>query len=449
MIPVGGMVLGIELAVNDSDPGNTPSSDYFDWAGIAPKSYAQPYLWKPVRLIGTPSDVTPPSVSITSPLSGTTAAGSVTLMAAASDNVGVAGVQFRLDGAPLGTEVTAAPYTLAWKTTAVPDGAYILTAIARDTAGNTAMSAAVTVSVDNASTLPVVTAVTASGITSTQATITWTTNEASDTHLEYGLTTAYGTTTPLDSRPVTAHAQTLGGLAPTTLYHYRVRSRNAEGRVAVSADFTLTTLSVDAMVYRAAAPITVDGVLNEWSGAPAAQFSGRSNSATAYLQWDDTNLYVAFQVTDPRLNATRTARDAGDIYLDDSVEVYVGTAYDRASTMQPDDYQFLVNLNNAQGDLRGTGAGKDAGWNAIWQSAVRLQGTLNANADTDGGYTVEIAIPWAQIGVIPVSGMVLGIELAVNDSDPASTPSSDHFDWAGIAPNSYAQPTLWKRVQLE
>jgi cellulose/xylan binding protein with CBM9 domain len=180
-----------------------------------------------------------------------------------------------------------------------------------------------------------------------------------------------------------------------------------------------------------------------------ATFSGRSNSATAYLQWDDSNLYVAFKVTDPQLNATRTARDAAGIYLDDSVEIYVDTAYDRASTMQPDDYQFIVNLNNAQGDLRGTGAGKDAGWNAIWQSAVRLQGALNANADTDTGYTVEIAIPWAQIGVIPVSGMVLGIELAVNDSAPGSTPSSDYFDWAGIAPNSYAQPALWKRVRLE
>src|SRR5439155_15286383 len=246
------MVLGIELAVNDSAPGSTPSSDYFDWAGIAPKSYAQPYLWKPVRLPGAPPDVTPPSVGITSPLSGTTASGSVTLMAAASDNVGVAGVQFRLDGAPFGTEVTAAPYTLVWTTTAVPDGTYTLTAIARDTAGNTAISGAVTVSVDNASTLPVVTAVTASGITSTQATITWTTNAASDTQLEYGLTTAYGTASPLDSSLVTAHVQTLGGLAPTTLYHYRLRSRNAEGRLAVSADFTLTTLSVDAMVYRAA-----------------------------------------------------------------------------------------------------------------------------------------------------------------------------------------------------
>src|SRR2546428_13650449 len=96
--------------------------------------------------------------------------------------------------------------------------------------------------------------------------------------------------------------------------------------------------------------------------------------------------------------------------------------------MQPDDYQFLVNLNNAQGDLRGTGAGKDAGWNAIWQSAVRLQGTLNANADTDGGYTVQIAIPWAQIGVIPLSGIGLAIELAVNASPPGSTPTPDSID---------------------
>jgi len=38
----------------------------------------------------------------------------------------------------------------------------------------------------------------ASAITSAGATISWTTNEASDTQVEYGLTTAYGTLTPLD-----------------------------------------------------------------------------------------------------------------------------------------------------------------------------------------------------------------------------------------------------------
>ena len=45
--------------------------------------------------------------------------------------------------------------------------------------------------------------------------------------------------------------------------------------------------------------------------------------------------------------------------------------------MQPDDYQLLVNLNNTQGDLRGTGSGKDVSWNATWVSAVGLWGTLN------------------------------------------------------------------------
>jgi len=58
---------------------------------------------------------------------------------------------------------------------------------------------------------------------------------------------------------------------------------------------------------------------------------------------------VAFQVSDSQLNATRTARDAGGIYLDDSVEIYIDTRNDRATMMQPDDYQFLESkLNNAR-----------------------------------------------------------------------------------------------------
>ena len=49
-------------------------------------------------------DTTPPTVSMTAPANGATVTGSVTVSANASDNVGVAGVQFLLDGAPLGTE---------------------------------------------------------------------------------------------------------------------------------------------------------------------------------------------------------------------------------------------------------------------------------------------------------------------------------------------------------
>src|SRR5207245_763294 len=62
---------------------------------------------------------------------------------------GVAGVQFLLDGANLGAEVTAAPYSVRWDTNTAANGTHTLSARARDAAGNTATSAAVTVTVSN------------------------------------------------------------------------------------------------------------------------------------------------------------------------------------------------------------------------------------------------------------------------------------------------------------
>jgi len=78
----------------------------------------------------------------------------MSVTASASDNVGVAGVQFRLDGANLGVEDATAPYSIAWNTTTASNGSHTLTAVARDAAGNTATSAAVTVTVSNDTTPP-------------------------------------------------------------------------------------------------------------------------------------------------------------------------------------------------------------------------------------------------------------------------------------------------------
>src|SRR5206468_827181 len=79
-----------------------------------------------------PPDTTPPTVAITSPSEGATVSGAVTVAASASDNVGVAGVQFFVDGAPLGAEDTTAPYAAAWDTTTASNGSHTLTAVARD-----------------------------------------------------------------------------------------------------------------------------------------------------------------------------------------------------------------------------------------------------------------------------------------------------------------------------
>ncbi|MDE3068519.1 MAG: right-handed parallel beta-helix repeat-containing protein [Verrucomicrobiota bacterium] len=99
---------------------------------------------------GGSSDTTPPTVSMTAPGNGATVSGTaVGVSANASDNVGVASVQFKLDGANLGSALTATPYALTWDSTAVADGTHQLTAVATDTSGNQTAAAALTVNVSN------------------------------------------------------------------------------------------------------------------------------------------------------------------------------------------------------------------------------------------------------------------------------------------------------------
>ena len=188
------------------------------------------------------SDTTAPTVSITAPANNAMVSGGVTVSANASDNVGVAGVQFQLDGVDLGAELTAVPYSISWNTTTASNGGHILTAVARDAAGNTATSAAVNVTTMNtAPTPPVISDVGVSNVTSSSATLTWTTNAVSSSQVDYGPTSAYGRVTSLDSRLVTAHSQTLAGLQKNTWYHFRMLSRDAAGNLAVSRDFTFKT----------------------------------------------------------------------------------------------------------------------------------------------------------------------------------------------------------------
>jgi hypothetical protein len=88
-------------------------------------------------------------VSLTAPAAGAVLTGSRDVTASASDNVGVVGVQFKLDGNNLGGEDTSAPYSFTWDTRGASNGPHQLTAVARDAAGNTTTSASVGVTVDN------------------------------------------------------------------------------------------------------------------------------------------------------------------------------------------------------------------------------------------------------------------------------------------------------------
>jgi hypothetical protein len=198
------------------------------------------------NLTVTQSDTTSPTVAVTAPVAGTTLTSTVVVSGSAVDNVGVVGVQFKLDGTNLGAEVTTPPYAVSWNTTTTTNGAHVLTAQARDAAGNTARSAGTTVTVANAPTqaidvtAPVISKVSLS-VTSSGATIGWMTNEPSDTQVEYGLTGAYGNRAPLHTALVTSHSQPISGLAPNTWYRFRMRSRDAAGNLGVSGDYKFKT----------------------------------------------------------------------------------------------------------------------------------------------------------------------------------------------------------------
>jgi hypothetical protein len=150
---VNGALAGFDAHLGAGSPAigagyNLSSSFATDLVGAArPASGA----WDLGAYVHASGDTTPPTVAITSPTNGVAISGTaVIFLAAASDNVGVASVQFQWDGVNLNNPLTVAPYTLTMDTTAASNGTHSLTAIAWDAAGNRATASPVTVTVTNA-----------------------------------------------------------------------------------------------------------------------------------------------------------------------------------------------------------------------------------------------------------------------------------------------------------
>jgi hypothetical protein len=138
----------------DNNPGVIDTA-FFDEDKNDNGSYVSELYYMAVLPSGAASsDTTPPSVSVTSPAAGSSVSGVVGLSASASDDVGVAGVQFLVDGVAVGAEDTAAPFSGSWDSSSVANGSHTVSAVARDASGNRTTSAAVAVTVSNAGSPP-------------------------------------------------------------------------------------------------------------------------------------------------------------------------------------------------------------------------------------------------------------------------------------------------------
>ena len=145
-------VAGIRYTTDGSDPTATSGLAYLGAFSVVTTStvkyraFDQAGNAEAVKCQVVTIDGGAPSVSVTSPQSGAVLTGTVTLQADASDDVSVDHVDFLVDGQVVGTDSTS-PYSVAWDTSTVGNGAHSITARAVDGGNNATTSAAVPVTV--------------------------------------------------------------------------------------------------------------------------------------------------------------------------------------------------------------------------------------------------------------------------------------------------------------
>lgn len=136
--------------------------------------------------------------------------------------------------------------------------------------------------------------VTATNATVTSATVAWQTNVSSNSQVEYGLSSSYGSFTALDPTMVTSHQQALSSLKPATLYHCRVHSIDANNGPAVSGDLTFTTA---ADTTPPTVSITAPAANATLSGTVSLVASAADDVAVASVQFKVDNANTGAAIT--------------------------------------------------------------------------------------------------------------------------------------------------------
>jgi len=223
---------------------------------------------------------------------------------------------------------------------------------------------------------PTISGVAAANITQSSGTITWTTDEPSNSVVEYGTTTSYGSTI-FDATLVTNHSITLTGLSAGTTYHYRVKSTNVLGNTATSSDYTFTTSSPPPPP-----PPPPDNVPPPAPSLISPADGDNITDNTPFLDWSD--------VSDPSgvTYDLSIARDAGFTSIVLQKDNPTASAYEltSAEALAVDTYYWHV---------RGVdGAGNVGSWSENWSFRVYVPPTPALTVDipsitTDENATIE------------------------------------------------------------
>ncbi|HVQ43946.1 MAG TPA: Ig-like domain-containing protein [Candidatus Saccharimonadia bacterium] len=231
---------------------------------------------------------------------------------------------------------------------------------------------------------PVISGISVSGVNPNGATVSWTTSEPATSQIEFGPTTAYGSSTTLNSSLATAHTQVVPDLASATTYHYRVKSADAAANLATSADNTFTT-PTPADTQAPSAPTGLTATAISFTQANLNWTAATDNVAvTGYQVFrDGVQIGTATGTTfsDAALtfntNYTYTVRAvdaAGNVSLDSNAAAITTPTPDTQAPSVPTGLTASVTLPN-QVDLSWTAAADDT---AVTKYLVKRNGAVIA-----------------------------------------------------------------------
>ena len=187
--------------------------------------------------IPTP-DTTAPTTAITSPATGATLSGSVTVQATASDDRAVAKVEFYLDNVLQFTDTTAS-YAWTWDTKTAANGPHTLTTTAYDAAGNAGSSAIVDVTVNNVAdtTAPTAPGNLTASPSKRKIALSWTASTDNVGVTGYQIWRASSPTgTFTQIATVTTTTYTNSGLTSGSTWYYQVKAADAAGNVSTASN---------------------------------------------------------------------------------------------------------------------------------------------------------------------------------------------------------------------
>ena len=172
----------------------------------------------------------------------------------------------------------------------------------------------------------------------------------------------------------------------------------------------------------------VDGNLNEYdlSTSIGLSVSGSSdNSASFSTQWDANYFYVGISVQDGSLQ-----NDSPKNWKDDGIEVYIDANNNKGTTYDSFDRQFVLGWSDS----------------TISEQNGNTAGVLFAQSSVSGGYAIELAIPWSNLGVSPTTDLVMGFDIGVNDDDNGAGRDGQLL-WSGTVDN-YRNTSAFGKVVL-